>query len=443
MPHKVVQLTEDGNLYAGLEYSWFERAKAKLTGKELGELGAPTFVTSIEDALSAYSSGYKKPRTLSNYDAYKRVPVLRRSINATGYFTVRRGYDLVIEGIEGEPRDKFVQYLLRQNSRVNLDEVGYLSVIKKHVWGRAGWEIVWGRGKEVHKLQQLHSHKLSPEVDPKTLDIKMYRYGTVEYEPDDLLYLVQDPIMNPKGLATIDSLRVHCDAKLEFEFDLLQAAKRHWAPTGVYELDTSGIQDPNKRQERVDAFRKQIQPGRSIVTNQKVTANVIKLTPDLQGIIRSIERQDEEIMGTFQIPKAILARERTLTRATLEFSLKALYEGPIAFEQLQLKRDFEEQWYAQLTKRYWGENKAKNIKVHHKWRPYNTLDPTLIRSLAYAVGQGAMTRAEFFHILGIEMIDPAEIVPPNPRQQGPTDSEELAEKINELDSKVSTLIETS
>ena len=77
---------------------------------------------------------------------------------------------------------------------------------------------------------------------------------------------------------------------------------------------------------KLDNLKTDLRPGAVVVTNRAVIPHVVQYNPDLNSLIRAMERQDEEIIGNYGIPKALLSRERTMARATLEFSLRAFYD---------------------------------------------------------------------------------------------------------------------
>ncbi|GAG52062.1 unnamed protein product, partial [marine sediment metagenome] len=137
-----------------------------------------------------------------------------------------------------------------------------------------------------------------------------------------------------------------------------------------------------------------------IIVNRAVEHTVIKYNPDLNNLIRAIDKQDEEIIGNFGIPKALLSREKTMARATLEFSLRAFYESTIASEQAYLKRELENQWYDPIVESLGYQDK---IRIRHEWRPIFDPQSDLIVALTRAVEAGIVNVDEFWRRLGWEL----------------------------------------
>jgi len=141
----------------------------------------------------------------------------------------------------------------------------------------------------------------------------------------------------------------------------------------------------------------------AIVTNLNVDGKVYDMKPDLNGLVRAEEKVDEEIMGNWQMPKALLSREKTMTKATLEFSLHALYAGPVAGVQRFYKRELERQWYDVIVTKMGHDPNV--YKVKHEWNPMVLADASLIRALSDAVKNEVMTKEEMYSILGWKVMD--------------------------------------
>jgi len=121
--------------------------------------------------------------------------------------------------------------------------------------------------------------------------------------------------------------------------------------------------------------------------------------------------QDTEIIGNFGIPKALLSREKTVARATLEFSIRGFYESSIAGEQTYLKRQLERQWYDPLVK---SMGYGDKIRIRHEWRPILDPESDLIIALVRAYDKGVISGDEFFRRLGWELDRvPEEPTPPS------------------------------
>ena len=125
--------------------------------------------------------------------------------------------------------------------------------------------------------------------------------------------------------------------------------------------------EEKQKEEELTKFAEKLKPGNSVIYNKSVQASVVKMSPNIQALIYAWEAANEEIIGNFGVPKALLAREKTMNRATLEFSIKAMYESQIEGLQAYLKREVERQLYSQVIKKHGLEDKIRAI---HNWKPY-------------------------------------------------------------------------
>lgn len=362
---------------------------------------ALSYYVDVEDLFSTADTKWAEDLT-SNMDAYKKVALVRACINLLAHFSTQKGFRTILE----PENEEIKKYIDKTNERVNMDHALYLAIIRREIDGRSAFEIVNDTGKKnVMSLLPLVGSQVRPIINPKTFEIEKFKYiGTEkgEYSPEDILYFTLNALTTKQlGNSAIDAIKVVLKLKRNLEKDLLEASKRLWAPVGLFKLDTTMIMGADKKRAAVSNFKKEIKPGQSIVHNQAVEAKIIDLKPDINGLVRAIEKADEEIMGNWGIPKALLAREKTLTKSTLEFSLKALWEGPVASIQRYFRRELERQWYPQLL-----EMKQKGLseqyKVKHIFNPIAVFDPQLVLSLAKAVEAGVIARDDFFRIIGWE-----------------------------------------
>ncbi len=311
------------------------------------------------------------------------------------------------------------------NRLVNADLTWFLAMIKREIWGRAAYEIVRDQNGSIVMLLPLLSSIIKPIIDPNTMQVLYYEYGyrgePLQLATEDVIYFAKDALESDRmGISAVETVKREINIKVNLERDLREAAKRLWAPIGLFQMDVSNIAGGKAAAEaELKAFADELKPGRSLVYSKKIDPKIIDLKPDIAGLVRALDKQDEEIMGNWNIPKALLSRERTLTKATLEFSLKALYEGPVAGLQRYFRREIETQLYSRIL---FDLNVEMDYRVRHLWRPTVVHDPQLIRALAYAVDKGAMTRNEMFNVLGWEMIaeedEDVDIV--KPRRSEPT-----------------------
>jgi len=387
--------------------------------------GDPSFGgVSVEDVLSkTFGSDAKY------WDYYKSTGVLRKCINMVANFTTRAGFETTISCINknDDPEKEEYQAVKRKvdelNRLVNLDEVLRITQIKRQIYGNAGWQVVGPSFLKIKKLIPLHSAYIYPQVDKKTGDFTHINYAYVKggiIKTDRLLYFTVDQIENSisalNGVSAIRSIERNIKIKKNLERDQLYAARSLWAPIVIYQADMRGL-TPAEQTALKNDLKQDLRPGAIVVTNRQVDASVTQYNPDMNNLIRAIEKQDEEIIGNFGIPKALLSREKTMARATLEFSIRAFYESTIAAEQMYLKRQLERQWYDKIVEEL---GYADKIRIRHEWKPILDPESQLIVALTRAYDSGVITGDEFFRRLGWEL----DRVPGQSQEEEPPTEEE-------------------
>ena len=363
---------------------------------------------SIEDALA------RGLGTESTYfEWYKATSELRKPVNLIAAFATRCGFETTISCIDKEDDPEREEY--RQvkeiideiNRRINLDNVLYVSIIKKLVYGRAGWQITTGaQTGKIMSLDPLYSPYIYPRINEATGEFLGVDYAVTgsKFIPNSrLLYFTNDTFeadeSSWKGISAFRSVEREVKIKKNLQRDLLYAARSLWAPIVIYSLDTRGL-TPAEKSELTTNLKKELMPGAVVVVNKPVEPRVVQYSPDLNNLMRAIESQDQSIIGNFGIPKALLSREKTETRATLEYSIRAFYESTISQEQTYLKRQLERQWYDPLVKLMGYGDK---IHIRHEWKPILSPDSLLVQALTAAVSSGVISVDEFYRRLGWEV----------------------------------------
>jgi len=356
-------------------------------------------------------------------DAYKKVGLVRTCINVRSYYVRRNGFNAVVSP-ENPSLQKFIDDM---NWKVNLGRIVEISLIKRQIFGRCGWEIVWEtttyeNGEKIisiDSLLPLRSKGIIPDVDNETNEVESYTYPESkegELKPQQVLYFTLDDMERDHlGLSGIISIKDSVNTKVNLNRDLLESSKRLWAPIGMFKMNTEQFLDPNVKIQKMKEFAASLQPGRSIVYNTAIEdSKIVDLRPDIQGLIRSLEKVDEDIMGFWMVPKAILAREKTITKATLADAMEALYSGPVKADQDYMKEELERQWYPKLVAIWRESHPNDNTEYHvtHEWKEITFVDPALVKAFAYAVRNGVMTRPEYFANLHLKMVDGDKIQQP-------------------------------
>jgi len=389
---------------------WDKREDAK-TGKVkmTAKLAAADFSAySIEDFLSQGLYG----NTAKYWEYYKAVSVLRKCINLIAGFTARAGFETTIKCINADDDPNKPEYLEVKrkidevNRQVNLDNVIFITQVKRYLYGMCAWEIVQGaRTKAIMELQPLRNCYVYPKLNADG------QFTGVEYSPaktgffpkEKILFFNLDALENGEtdlqGVSSIKSIEREIKIKKNLQRDLLYAARSLWAPIVIYQADTRGL-TPTERDALFNNLKTDLKPGGVVITNRSVQSTVVQYNPDLNNLIRAVQMQDEEIIGNYGIPKALLSREKTIARATLEFSIKAFYESTISQEQIYLKRQLEKQWYDPLVKSLGYGDK---IRIRHEWKPIMDPASDLIVALTRAYDSGVLSGEEFFRRLGWEL----------------------------------------
>lgn len=363
---------------------------------------------SIEDALQ---KGYGV--SVKYYKYYESTGVLRKCVNMTANFTTRAGFETTIKCLDENDDPEKSEYLEVKkkidefNRKTNLDYTCFLTEIKKLIYGNCGWEIVLGEETdEPVQLKPLRSAYMIPTVDQDTGDFLGVKYSGAKDDwipKERLLYFNMDDLENSAtsllGVSSVRSIERNIKIKKNLERDLLYAARSLWAPIVIYQADTRGL-TPAEKAELFKNLKQDLRPGAIVVTNREVEATVTQYNPDLNNLIRAMEKQDEEIIGNYGIPKALLSREKTMARATLEFSIRAFYESTIAGEQAYLKRQLEKQWYDPIVELLGFEDK---IRIRHEWKPILSPAADLITALVKATEAGIMDADKFYQELGWQL----------------------------------------
>jgi len=333
---------------------------------------------------------------------YKRTSLVRQCINLLAFYATRRGFKTVILPLVGEEEDyiRIKNKIDRINEKVNLDSAMKIAIIKMKVCGCAAFEIVRDTAGEIVRLLPLRSQDLELLIDENwNLTGYKYSYGAkvVNYKPEDVLYFANNALeADLVGLSDVEPIMTAIETRRALEYDLRACARQYWAPIQLFSMDTRGIR-PDQVKKALKDFADSLKPGRSIVHNQSVESKTISLHPNIGDIVLAMSRTDEEIIGNFNIPKALVARERTMNRATLEYSLRALYEGPIEGLQMDLKREIERQFYDRIVA---SEGLEGKVKIAHVWNPLTYED---FRDLAMVVAnlysKGVIDKDKAFEIL--------------------------------------------
>ena len=332
------------------------------------------------------------------YRWFRQDELVRRCVLANAqYSTLAAGFDTALEG-DGDTTDyAYVKERVDAlNARVNMDQTLFAAQVKRSVYGRAGFEVVAGGDGYPERLIPLQSDQLKPEVGADwALTGFGYQGKRGFYLPGEVLYFVNTPLeADWEGLSDIEPIRDLCEARHEvLREDFKEIARGLWAPYVVLKADTSGL--AKEEAERVvEELAEVARAGKSIAINESVEAEVVDLTPDIEGLCRLLDRLEQGIAANFGVPGFLLGRP-VENRATAYAELEAYVGGVVAQNQRYLRRELERQWYAPLVRRILADEGEDwegepPVRVKHRWRPVRASDVyEMARAVAALWGGGS------------------------------------------------------
>ena len=286
-------------------------------------------------------------------------------------------------------------------NRTNFSEMLKIAIKKREIWGSAAFEIVTDKKGNIISFNPLNIRNLRIEIDTKTMKIKKFIYNNnrtiSELKPEDVFYVTRDSLNNNFiGISSIESVKSAVNRKWQLEKDLLESSMRLWAPFTLFKYDTDNMSESEDEIRRsMNIFKKELQPGRAVVHNKAVETTIIDMHPNIQSLNEAIDNADQEIMGNWGMPRALLSREKSANKATLEFSIKAMYESNIKSVQQYFANEIEKQIYDKVAL---NMNKLPS-SITHMWKPSKFHDSSLIRALLYGIKQNALTPSQMFEML--------------------------------------------
>jgi hypothetical protein len=342
---------------------------------------------------------------------FKTLSTVKQSVVLLADFATAQGCETMIKPIKVNDNTDYSQ--LKQkiddiNKNINLDNILKIGEVNRRIYGRAGFEKVRDDQGFIAKLVPLSSIDLQPVVED--YDLIRINYPNIKdddgkdgYMPENIFYITMHDLDGTYlGMSDLEAIKDIAETRFNLELDMREAAEKLWAPMLLTEMDTAGM----THEEEVVAFKDftdQLKPGRSVVYNKSIKATTASLSPDLQSLTIAVSKVDEDIIGNFSIPKALLAKEKTMNRATLEYSLKALYDGPVKSVQRYLKREIERQIYEDIIKTYdevYNTNFYANVRIIHRFKPTPIYDINLLNMLLKYQQAGLIDTAMVYEIVG-------------------------------------------
>jgi hypothetical protein len=358
------------------------------------------------------------------YREYCRNFLVRGSIDARAFWATKEGFETVIEDmipdkISEEKKVELKAYVDKINGDVKLDNRLRLALIKAPIWGKAGFEIEfqkkeapWLTGNLPVSLNSLKSSLLTPSVDLDTWKLKGFQYTSgPDFKPEEVLFFVRNEIDDDwQGRSDIEAVLVESilDDRIIRE-DLMEAATTLWAGIAVHQLDLekaakAGITTDEDVDQLMEDYRKQLKPGKHVITDDLWNIQVHDLKPDLSQLLAVSDKLERRILGSFKVPRFLLNVEKELNRATAEKELEGFVEGPVMDDQRWLKRIVESQWYDRLTRQFL-QLKPEDplpVRVVHRWRQIRTEDWLALLDegiKGYGEGRGPLSLPKFYELM--------------------------------------------
>lgn len=379
--------------------------------RKWGETGTPTD--------SSFYEGMDK-----HYRWFRQDELVRKCVVTNAIFaTMVAGFETELEltGVVEDSEEilKKYAYLKEEidaiNKTVNLDQILFVSQVKRSIYGHAGWEIIFtdDSKKKPKWLLSLQSPKLKPKLDDNwTLTGYTYEGKEGFYKIEEMLYLVNLSLESDrKGLSDIECIVDVCKAR----HDLLrenfpEIMRTIWAPYVIVSADTSGM-SPEAEDKLLDELMAAAKSGKSIVVNKSVEVHAVKIEVNLAGLVQVLNKLEEAIQRPFGTPRFLLGKPIE-NRATAYAELEAYVGGPVAHIQRYLKRALEsdlwyDKWARHILKDHGvavPEGEPLPVTVKHKWKPIRVTDVYEMAKAVAALYAGGLGILGPFEDLAFDMM---------------------------------------
>lgn len=306
---------------------------------------------------------------------YRRDSLTRSCVDMISWMSTAKGFETQLEPVGEMSETELEKYTYLKekvdaiNKLVNMDWVLQVGIIKKRIFGRAGFEIVPDQYDEIVQLKPLYSEKLEPNVSAKWQILGFKYEGVDTYERDEIFYLVNNSLeADYAGLSDIEPILTTIKTRRALMKAIEKTSRLLWAPIGKHTVDVSGLPD-DAGLKALEAHKRAIKPGKHIITSQKIESEIWDLTPNRDILSGLLHEMNDEIMGHFCVPKLLFARTESINRATAEIMMAGFFDSVIAKEQRYLKREVERQFYDQIVRK---ELKLKPdddlpVTIKHVW----------------------------------------------------------------------------
>ncbi len=329
---------------------------------------------------------------------FRQSELVRKCTISNAYFSsMSAGFETEVEAPDEKTDLSEYDDLKRKidaiNKRVNLDFILFTAQVKRSVYGKAGFEIVLESTDDLPAwLLPLDSLKLKPEIDTNwKLTGFDYDAKPAFYKPEDVLYFRNLGFeADYEGLSDVEPLQDVCASRHELLGEnFSEIIRTIWSPYVILQVDTSGLSE-EKAAEAITALLPALKSGKSIVVTESVDATIVKLTPDIEGLVGLLEQLKQAIIANYGTPRFLLG-EPIENRATAYAEFEAYIQGPIGHIQRYFKRELERNWYDPLTRKILNlaDDVPLPVSVKHKWNVIRISDIfEMAKAVAVLFGAG-------------------------------------------------------
>lgn len=386
------------------------------------------------------------------YRWFRRDDLVRKCIVTNASFAVfAAGFTTELEPIDDNLTDTqktqiqkdyaYVKaYVDSINRRVNLDLALFIAQIKRSVFGQAAFEIITDKGGSPTRLISLGSDKIKPDGISKDWKLESLSYNGQKayYTPEELLFFTNLQLENDYvGVSDVEPVISQCEERhILIKTAFKKIVKRLWAPYTILQANTSMMND-NEEDTFLQKLTVLAQAGESLGMNQSITATVVDMKVDLNGLINLKTNLEQDIISNFGTPRFLLNRP-TENRATAYTEFEAYITGPVKTIQRFFKRELERQWCPQRVTealKLKGFKGSTPVKIKIKFKPIRTSDIYQMANAVAALYNNGLGLIGEQAEVGYEMLglDP-ELLQPSPtsNQTTPkTEQQKQEETVNE------------
>lgn len=291
------------------------------------------------DNVHAGEQWYDFPEAAEYLGYYKKIPELKKAIDALAIWTVGKGVEVddtireQLRSFRGWGEDTF------QSIMENL-------IMCKKIFGDAFAEIMRNDDEKIVNIKPLYPGDMRVVVDNKGM-IKRYeqRVGvkTTKFRPDQILHLCNDRVANEiHGTSVIEACKWVINARNEALTDHRKVIHRNAVPVRIIEVDTDNTA---KRNQLITEYESAIKNGEVLVI-PKGTVDIRDTSISIQDPISWIQYLENFFYQAVGIPK-VIATSEGFTEAASKVSYLT-FEPIYTREQTLLEEDILAQLYIEV-----------------------------------------------------------------------------------------------